>query len=302
MTTLSLVSLHTSAVGCRCAEQAKRELIFVRKFIKGACVFLMRFVLFVSALKVTLIEFSTKIKSGQAFAATCLLPTFRLRKSWKKKNYLRLVCSSFIILGSSQAVSANNLQNILGIKESLMADSLSAAQTKITNYTGANAIEGNYKTFYKVYVKTKGNSYTSADSLNLINLANMCPFIDGTAVYQSRGLLKHYDSTEYVNSCELPQTPGGGNRLINNSPSINKTADALNTKVYPNPASTELVITTEVEGASITIYTIIGELVIQMPLTSTTILKVDELKAGTYLYKITKDNTLIKADKLIINH
>lgn len=75
-----------------------------------------------------------------------------------------------------------------------------------------------------------------------------------------------------------------------------------NTKVYPNPANTEVIITTEVEGASITIYTIIGELVIQMPLTSTTILKVDELKAGTYLYKITKDNTLIKADKLIINH
>lgn len=72
--------------------------------------------------------------------------------------------------------------------------------------------------------------------------------------------------------------------------------------VFPNPANTELIITTELEGAEIVITNIIGQVVLKTTLTSKTILNVSELSAGTYVYNIKKDYKVIKADKLIIKH
>jgi hypothetical protein len=68
---------HSGALASRCPEQAECELIFCSKFIKGAClavrqacVFLISYELFAGSLKVTLIAFAQKIKSGLSFAAT----------------------------------------------------------------------------------------------------------------------------------------------------------------------------------------------------------------------------------------
>ena len=152
-------------------------------------------------------------------------------------------------------------------------------------------------TYVLLSLNTKGDNIT-----NLKNIAALCPFTDGTAVYQARALLTRFDTTIYINTCEIPSGPGTGNRFINTTNTVNNAVISLETKVYPNPAQNQLTITTDVEGATIEIVNIIGQVVLQMPLTSTTILNVTDLKAGTYLYKITKDKTLIKADKLIINH
>ena len=181
---------------------------------------------------------------------------------------------------------------------------LNAAIISNSALTVTNSIEGYQKSFNSIYhLYLQGDSLiTPTQITNLKNIAMLCPFIDGTAVYQARALLSRFDTTIYINTCEIPNIAGTGNRLIGNTSAVNKTVDALETKVYPNPANNELTITTELDGATISIYNIVGELIMQMPLTTTTILKVDELKVGTYLYKITKDKTFIKADRLIINH
>ncbi|MBI2722786.1 MAG: T9SS type A sorting domain-containing protein [Bacteroidetes bacterium] len=133
-------------------------------------------------------------------------------------------------------------------------------------------------------------------------MKNCSSFTDGTNVYQARALLRHYDTTEYFNSCEfnIPNI-GSSNRIMSSNTAINSSESALSTKVFPNPASTEITITTELEGARIVIYTIVGQMIIETALTRETKLNVSDLKSGTYIFKIVKDDRIIKTDKLIIN-
>ncbi len=129
-----------------------------------------------------------------------------------------------------------------------------------------------------------------------------CPFTDGTNVYQARALLRHYDTTEYFNPCEhnIPVL-GGSNRLLQeNNVELSSIELALNTKVFPNPANSQLTITTDIEGAKILIYNLLGQLIIEAVLTNNETIDVSLLKNGTYLYKIVKEKAVIKAEKLII--
>ena len=180
------------------------------------------------------------------------------------------------------------------------ANSMNLSLTPTTN------IEQNQKTFNTIY-----HTYLQGDTLvtplqliTLKGIAQLCPFTDGTNVYQARALLKHYDTTEYFNVCEY-SLPTFANTRINNIPSakseLNITAEALSTKVFPNPAITEITIITEVQGAKIFIYNLVGQLLIESPLTAETKLDISEFKNGTYLYKIMKDKALIKSERLIIN-
>lgn len=70
--------------------------------------------------------------------------------------------------------------------------------------------------------------------------------------------------------------------------------------VYPNPASNLLTVICETEGATIELYDLIGQLVLKAELSAQTSLDVSELKSGTYFYKITEQQRLIKTDKLMI--
>jgi hypothetical protein len=119
--------------------------------------------------------------------------------------------------------------------------------------------------------------------------------------YQARALVKHFDTTEFVNPCENnPVITSSGNRSINTT-ELNQSKEALSTLVYPNPAGDEITISTDVEGAKLLIFNIMGQVLIENELNALTKVNVNELKNGTYIYKIVKDNKIIKADKLIIS-
>ncbi|MBI2722788.1 MAG: T9SS type A sorting domain-containing protein [Bacteroidetes bacterium] len=145
------------------------------------------------------------------------------------------------------------------------------------------------------------NNYTTTG--NLKTLAQLCPFTDGTNVYQARALLRHYDTTIYINNCEL-NAPGTSQRFMSNS--INEQAEnnpeqAL-TQVYPNPAINELTIITNVVGAHIILYNLIGQVIMdEALLSSTNKVNLSKLSSGTYLYKVIHDKKIIKTDKLIIS-
>jgi hypothetical protein len=149
---------------------------------------------------------------------------------------------------------------------------------------------------------------TALENLKLMVLEQLCPFTEGTSVYQARGLLRYFDdSTYYSNPCELaapPTPPGSGSRLANTGANANENdlAKGYNTAVFPNPASNEISITTELEGASIQLYTILGQLVLESKLSNETKISVSDLKSGTYMYNIIINDTKVKSDKLIIIH
>lgn len=164
-------------------------------------------------------------------------------------------------------------------------------------------IEQNQQAFNSIY-----HTYLLGDTLvtqsqltTLKNLAALCPFTDGTNVYQARALLRHYDTTVYFNTCEFNLPSFASNRFASPTTELNSLPQALNTKVFPNPASTEITITTDILGAKLIIYTIIGQVVVETDLTNETILDISVLKNGTYLYKIVKDKSIVKTEKLIIN-
>lgn len=169
-----------------------------------------------------------------------------------------------------------------------------------------NTIDQNQKTFngvYHTYLKGIGN--VSASQWNsLKSLAALCPFTDGTSVYQARTLLINTgDTTKYINPCEISVIPlAGNNRLMNNTITgiTESNVLALNTAVFPNPASSELNITTDLTEAELTVMNVLGEVVIKTVLNPVTKLDVSNLKNGTYLYTISLDKTIIKSDKLII--
>ncbi len=186
-------------------------------------------------------------------------------------------------------------------------NTIAQAQAINAQVNPSNVVEQNQKTFNAIYqvFLTSPALVAPAQITSLQNLAQLCPFTDGNAVYQSRALLKHYnDSIEYSNPCEfnLPNIQASGSRFsVNSNTALNESKEALTTKLYPNPAQTEVTITTELSNATLYIYNVIGQTVIEMPLSSQTKLNVSELKSGTYIYKIMSEGKLIKTDKLIIN-
>ncbi|MDO8999198.1 MAG: T9SS type A sorting domain-containing protein [Bacteroidota bacterium] len=132
-------------------------------------------------------------------------------------------------------------------------------------------------------------------------LSALCPFTDGTSVYQARAMVKRFDTTEFFNACEYSQPQNSSSRFMNTATDLNTGKEALSTLVFPNPASTELTVTTDLDGAKLLIFNLVGQLVIESEINSVTKINVSEFKNGTYIYKIVIDNKIIKADKLIIS-
>jgi hypothetical protein len=176
----------------------------------------------------------------------------------------------------------------------------SAMNTAITANSNIEQNQKDFNTIYHTYLL--GDALVTPAQINTLkSIAALCPFTDGTNVYQARALLRHYDTTEYFNACEYSIPSFSSNRLSSTFTELNSLPQALNTKLFPNPASTEVIVRTDLEGASLLIYTVVGQLVLETTLTSETKLDVSEFKNGTYLYKIVTDKTIIKTDKLIIN-
>jgi hypothetical protein len=92
-------------------------------------------------------------------------------------------------------------------------------------------------------------------------------------------------------------------RIIESNPNsifeMNERSSYL--KLFPNPANNEINITTDLDGASIQLYSIVGQLVLESKLNSETKLSLINLSSGSYIYKIVKDNNLIKTEKILIN-
>jgi hypothetical protein len=165
-------------------------------------------------------------------------------------------------------------------------------------------IESNQKSFNSIYhlFMQDENLITQTHINSLKNLATLCPFTDGTSVYQARALVKHFDTTAFVNACENnPVIVNNGNRFMNSNTELNQSKEALSTLIYPNPAGNEITVNTNVDGAKLFIFNLLGQVVFESDLKNLTKIDVSLLKTGTYIYKIVNDNKIIKADKLIIS-
>lgn len=89
------------------------------------------------------------------------------------------------------------------------------------------------------------------------NFAQQCPFEYGEMVYLSRIMLKMFgDTTEYFNECETDEisVPGKSMMSTNNEMFVN---------VFPNPASNEITVETDVAlPATVTFYSALGQIIL----------------------------------------
>ena len=200
------------------------------------------------------------------------------------------------------------MEKFAAIENDIALVNNAAAQSKVATLSNTNAIEANYKTFYTVYFKTKDSTYASGDSLNLINLANSCPYTDGGVVYQARALYNTiYDTyINFIDNCNI----GVGNRLFDNVVNSSETKEInviLKSKLYPNPNDGEFNISVtglkEDRKIEVYIFDVAGKLVLQE--TSFAIEDVinikPELLNGTYLVKIKLPDGTVDIHRLIIS-
>ncbi|MBL6663372.1 MAG: right-handed parallel beta-helix repeat-containing protein [Flavobacteriales bacterium] len=129
------------------------------------------------------------------------------------------------------------------------------ARETINKLEGRNDITRTAKEVYDIYFGQLGQdrpmrTLSLAKQDRLKELAKLCPFTHGTAVYVARSMARFYDRewVNYRNDCEIG-TPWIGAR---------KSTFAQDLKVYPNPFAEALHI--ETNGSRIGIYDVMGKL------------------------------------------
>lgn len=188
---------------------------------------------------------------------------------------------------------------------SLSNGQIAQAQSINSSANIVNAVESNYKNYYTVYAKFKNYNFTSADSAILINLAKLCPGMDGAIVYQARALYNLIYNTVKLYKDDCTASNNAGSRFITTADTENKNIKtSWNVELFPNPTSSELNIVSKAESENLTVIVrdMAGKVVYsQNLLTNNFISKLDlDLVSGIYLVTINNNNNESTTKKLVI--
>jgi hypothetical protein len=239
---------------------------------------------------------------------------FTLESKGKKQMFLPVVqkvgvgqnsASHRVIVGANET-KFYAIDSLVGVYVSTK-NSVALANAKSVNASivADNNQEQNQKDLNDIYcVFVEDDSLVTSSQINYIQyLALMCPFTEGLSVYQARGLMRAWDdSTFYYNDCEssIPDEYSNNSRFASGTESNSGNAIAL--MVYPNPSNGTLNVKINSSNCIFEVYDVIGKQVMSRKLSDgETKVDLSSLNNGTYLYKITENNVVIKADKLIIN-
>lgn len=195
---------------------------------------------------------------------------------------------------------------IMGNMDNLTSSTLQDALEINNTIDPQNDIETNWKAVNEILITNAINdsivpTETQLGDLRLI--AQQCPLSDGPAVYIARAILATYDTSyvEYEDVCEQPDTStGSGSRLMGQ-----QSLQQNEIKLYPNPNSGDMLLAYELaegESGELVIFDLAGKQVAQVALAQGQ--KVMPFKAelpnGIYLYRVTVNGEVRKADKLVI--
>ena len=157
-----------------------------------------------------------------------------------------------------------------------------------------------------LYLNTKITTFTIADSTELLNLANLCPYTEGGVVYQARALYNIVYTTfaKFNDNCNL----GTGNRLFDNvvKDEPKDVNVVLKSKLYPNPNNGEFTIAVtklkEQKQIEVFVFDVTGKLVysdVKLAMDNILTLK-PGLTNGLYLVKVKLADNTFDVHRLII--
>jgi hypothetical protein len=124
-------------------------------------------------------------------------------------------------------------------EEDLYLGNLTSATSLISGFTSTNTVEGNYKSYYELYISFAENNFlptNGTDSTALYEIAALCPAENGACVYQARALYERVFGGlgSYTDDC-LDE----GARMMQSNLS---NAVIGNFDIFPNPAINEIIV------------------------------------------------------------
>ncbi|MBK9283255.1 MAG: T9SS type A sorting domain-containing protein [Sphingobacteriaceae bacterium] len=234
----------------------------------------------------------------------------------KTSAYRSLKANPTIMNGSSIlntfyiTAQTNYLEEMLNVEESLAINSLNIAQSQISALTPTNAIESNYQNFYQIHKNYKNGSYNITDSLNLIYIANLCPYVDGAIVFQARALYNiiYQGYYTFFDNCVIEQNRMAESTKYNDKGGLQNLVN-LKTSISPNPNNGKYSIYLNEELISRTVFVkvfdITGRIVFENSYKNENQTKIqveNKLVNGIYLMEISTEEGILDIHRLIITN
>ncbi len=196
----------------------------------------------------------------------------------------------------------SNMDKLMQVENSFYNGQITNATALNNAVITGNTTEANYKNFYVLYAKSKTANFSETDSTDLITLANLCPDMNGAAVYQARALYNFIYKT-VLNSAYDCNSITSVSRFGNNNEQID-IQNNWSIDMFPNPTSGDVSIISKnaIDNLSITIIDVAGKVVYKNNLqTSNFIGKLDlNLINGIYLVSIKNSNNENITKKMVI--
>ena len=143
---------------------------------------------------------------------------------------------------------------------------LMQAQSLNSSVSSTTTVDGYQKQLNVLFVSYLTNNTLSTSELGqLQSIAALCPYTDGTSVWEARTFIKLFDSTEYVNICEQQTYPTALNNASRMAkPTVSETVDAqIKGQLIPNPnnGNFSIVMNDEIQDLKAEVYDVNGRLV-----------------------------------------
>ena len=218
----------------------------------------------------------------------------------KKKAYSRLreepnlYLNDVILENFFEIMEDSPLNRILNVTDRMSEGDLSQALIENEQILSDKLYIQNRKTVNGIYLNSiqSGEAISVADSAILENIALITPFLGGDAVYSARAILDldvmDFDIEYRTGNNTVPKISMDETNLFN---------------VHPNPVKNHLYIsnlTRITNDLTFTIYNLSGTQLISKRINmSTSIIDLNTLENGTYLYKIHSNSELYQRGKFI---
>ncbi len=184
---------------------------------------------------------------------------------------------------------------------------LMQAQSLNSSVSSTTTVDGYQKQLNVLFVSYLTNNTLSTSELaQLQSIAALCPYTDGTSIWEARTFIKLFDSTDYVNVCEQQTYPTALNNTSRIAkPTVSETVDAqIKGKLIPNPnnGNFSIVMNEEIQDLKAEVYDVNGRMVCTNVTTNKNRIDIlcSELTNGVYFVKVFINHTYNETHRLII--
>jgi parallel beta-helix repeat protein len=194
-----------------------------------------------------------------------------LHRNWMGRNGLYRTLKEDSLLAQNASLQSfvyqleTESQGVLKkVQDTLLMNDYLAAKIMNDDLTPSTKPDSVFKDINSVCINavmTNNNDWATAISQSgldsLKTIAELCPFEYGEMVYLSRIMLKMLgDTTEYFNECEFDEIDAPGKSMMS-------TNNEMFVNVFPNPATTEITIETDIAlPATVTFYSALGQIIL----------------------------------------